>query len=96
MVEALFLVERTVQPDNDIRDGIRNVIINNDDGDADAVIIANAVTAVNALFPSPDAENKLPTGYFDLVSQIDVLSAGPLATDQDVLVYTREVGSVRT
>lgn len=95
MVEQLYLVERTTLPDNDVRDGIKAVVINNDDGDANDAIIANAIAAVNALFPA-GGEDKLPGGYFDTVNQLNDLSSGPLATDQDILVYKGEVGSVRT
>jgi hypothetical protein len=98
MAEALYLVERTEQPDNNLRDGIRNVIINNDDGDADAVIITNAIAAVNAALPAEaNFENKLPAGYFDTVNKVsDLVTTGDLRTDQDFLCYTREVVSVRT
>jgi hypothetical protein len=48
MAEALYLVERTTQGESEDRNRVRAVIINNDDGDADAVIIANVITALNA------------------------------------------------
>ena len=48
MVEALFLVERTVEFDNNLRDGIKAVIINNDDGDTNADAHADADTYTNA------------------------------------------------
>lgn len=97
MAEALFLVERTASVNND-RDGIRAVVINNDDGDSDAEIITAAIAAVNAALPA-DADvpdDKLPAGYFDTVTQVDDLTSGPLATDQDFLCFKQEVTSVRT
>ena len=97
MVEQLFLVERTDRPDNDVRDGIKTVIINNDDADTDAQIITAAILAVNTALPvDADAEAKIPAGYFDTVSPLTPLSAGPLATDLDILVHKAEVASTRT
>lgn len=99
MAEALFLVERTVPENMNDRDGIRAVIINNDDGDTDAQVIAAAIAAVNAALPA-DADvpdDKLPAGYFDTVNEIsDLVTAGSLRTDQDFLCFKQEVTSVRT
>ena len=96
MAEGLFLVERTLRPDNNVRDGIQAVIINNDDGDTDAQHIAAAILAVNTALPST-AEDKLPAGYFDTVNELsDLVTTGDLRTALDFLCFTREVTSVRT
>ena len=99
MVAALFLVTRTVS-NNEDKDGIRQVVINNDDGDADAVIAANAATAVNNDQPATtDAVNtseKLKSDYFDTVVQIGSTPAGPLATDQDFIAVGDSVSEVLT
>lgn len=99
MAEALFLVERTTQSDNDIRDGIKSVIINNDDADTNAQIIAAAIAAVNAALPADAgaASSKLPDGYFDTVNEVsDLVTAGDLRTDQDFLAFGAAVAEVRT
>lgn len=99
MAEALFLVERTAQTDNNVRDAIKTVVINSDDGKTDAQIIADAVAAVNAALPADAdaASNKLPDGYFDTVSTLSDLTSGPLATDQDFMTFGGDiVAEVRT
>lgn len=99
MAEALFLVERTVPLDMNDRDGIRAVVINEDDAQTDAQIITATISAVNAALPS-DADvpdDKLPAGYFDTVTNIsDLVTAGALRTDGDFLCFKQEVASVRT
>lgn len=98
MAEALYLVERTDYPVADDREGVRAVLINNDDGDADAVIIANVITALNAKLPvDAQADAKFPAGYFDTVNLVsDLVTTGDLRTDQDFIAFKAEVTSVRT
>ena len=103
MVEGLFLVRRTSQGVNDDRNQVRAVLINNDDGDADAVIIANAIAALNAAQPVGDGftagEPVYPAGYFDEVVDIDDLAGTTeenLRTDQDFIAFGSEVVAVKT
>ena len=98
MAEGLFLVERTSNMgDNNKRDAITAVVINNDDGDTDAQHIAAAVLAVNGDFPPESGfEDKIPAGYFDTVREISDLTSGPLATALDHIVFTQKVVEVVT
>lgn len=98
MAEALFLVTRTAQGVNDDRNQVREVIINNDDGDTDAQIIAAAIAALNAAQPvESGAEAVYPAGYFDTVNEIsDLVTAGVLRTDGDFLAFAPRVAAVTT
>ena len=102
MVAGLFLVTRTSQGVTQDRNQVREVIIHDDDGQTDAQIIQNCVDQLNSLFPTEskggdaDAENAYPVGYFDTVIQFGVVPEGPLATIDDMIAYTPEVGSVKT
>lgn len=96
MAETLFLVERTAYPVADDRDGVRAVVINEDDGQTNAQIIAATIAALNAALPS-DGEALFPAGYFDTVTNIsDLVTAGALRTDGDFLAFKQEVASLRT
>ena len=102
MAAGLFLITRTSQGVTQDRNLVREVILNNDDGQTDAQHIQQAVDGLNTLFPTEskggdaDAENAYPTGYFDTVVQIGAVPEGPLATDNDMIAYAPEVGSVKT
>jgi hypothetical protein len=98
MAEALYLVTRTDQGVNHDKNRVREVIINNDDGDADAVIITNTIAALNAAQPvEAGSEAVYPPLYFDTVNQIsDLVTAGDLRTDQDFIAFAPRVASVTT
>jgi hypothetical protein len=97
MAAGLFLVERTDQGDNSDRNGVRAIIVNDDDAQTDAQIIATAIATMNTTQAvESGAEDQYPAGYFQTVVQVGATPAGPLATDGDLLVYKREVMSVRT
>ena len=94
MAEALYLVERTTAVDGNDIDGVRSVLINNDDGDADADIIIAAVAALNA---ASGATGKFPAGYLDTVNEVsDLVTAGDLRTDQDFIAFPEKVVQVRS
>lgn len=91
MAEALYLVERTTAVDGNDVDGIRSVLINNDDGDSDALIITAAESAVNT------AGGALPAGYFDTVNKVsDLVTAGDLRTAQDFIAFPEKAFQLRT
>lgn len=100
MVAGLFLVERTSQGRNSDRNQVRAVVVNDDDAQTDAQIIATAIATLNTGAPTGDTfaagEDSYPAGYFDTVVQIGAAPAGPLATDGDLLAYPVEVFSART
>lgn len=81
MAEALYLVSKANadSPCETIIDGIHCVLINSDDGGTDAEIIAEAEAQVQTLHPVPD-------GYFDTVTAIGDLTAGPLKDDTDTMI----------
>ncbi len=92
MVAAIFLVTRTSQGVNQDKNQVREVIIHQDDGDSDAVIIAQAITGLNTQNPvESDAEPAYPAGYFDTVVQIGASPVANLATEFDFLAYTPRV-----
>lgn len=82
MAEALYLVTKASadSPQQDIVNGIHAVLINSDDGGADADIIAEAVAQVVA------GGHAVPDSYFDTVTAIADLTSGPLPTDEDVMI----------
>ncbi len=92
MAEALFLVTRTNQlGDNDMRNGVHAMLINNDDGDTDAVTIADAILRLNAHFGA----GSYPDGYFDTVQEVGDLTSGPAPDNGDIMVFLpREVVTV--
>ncbi len=92
MVAAIFLVTRTSQGVNDDRNRVREVVIFNDDGDSDALIIQNTVDALNTAQPvETDAEDVYPAFYFDAVEQIGASPAGFLDTEFDFLAFAPRV-----
>ena len=100
MAEGLFLLRRTSHAVSDDRNQVRSMLINNDDGDSDAVMIQAAVDALNANEPvETGAEKVYPDGYFDEVIDIDDLSGTTednLRTDQDFITFGAEIAQVKT
>jgi len=99
MAAGLFLITRTDQGVTNDRNRVREVILNNDDGQTNAQHIAQAITGLNASQPvesGANAEPVYPAGYFDTVVQIGATPAGPLATDNDYIAYAPEVVSAKT
>ena len=97
MTAAIFLVTRSVQGVNQDKNQVREVIIHQDDGDSDAVIIAQAITGLNTQNPvETGAEAAYPAGYFDAVVQIGASPVANLATEFDFLAYTPRVSEFDT
>ncbi len=97
MVAAIFLVTRTSQGVNQDKNQVREVIMHQDDGDSDAVIIAQAIAGLNTQNPvEADAEAAYPPGYFDTVVQIGASPVANLATEFDFLAYTPRVSEFDT
>lgn len=94
MVAGIFLVKRTSQGVNDDRNRVREVVMHNDDGDADAVIIQNAVDGLNTQNPvETGAGDAYPIGYFDTVVQIGASPVADLAAEFDFIAYTPAVAN---
>jgi len=83
MAEHLWLVRRGSKLNNvsvavsrnSERNGVRECLFNNDDGDDDATIIQNLVDALNADTPvGPGVTPVYPDGYFDEVFDVVDLS----------------------
>jgi len=96
MADALFLVQRTVQGVNDDRNRVREVVIFNDNGDADSLVIQNTIDALNAQTPVGDGltagEPVYPDGYFDTVTEIATATpAGPFGTEFDYIAFAPRV-----
>ena len=95
MVDAIFLVTRTVQGVNDDKNKVREVIFFNDDGDSDLLIAQNLVDILNTNTPrgdglpahAPAGDNVYPDLYFDTVVQIGATPVAPLGTEFDYLAY---------
>lgn len=97
MAEGLFLVRRTDQGVNNDRNRVREVLINEDDGQTDAQIIAATISALNAAQPVESGfENVYPDDYFDTVENIDDLTSGPLASDGDFVAFAPRITAVET
>ena len=101
MVDAIFLVKRNSQGVTNDRNLIREVLIFNDDQDADALIIQNTVDALNLADPveSNDGANPepvYPDFYFDTVVQVGASPAGPFDTEFDFLAYAPAVLELET
>ena len=111
MAEHLYLVRRLStatggdpQPrKTGDRNGLRQCLFNNDDGDSDAVIMQNLIDALNAVTPTGDfhtpGDNAYPDGYFDEVLDVSDLSGtgeDNLRTPGDFIALGPEVVSVTT
>lgn len=92
MVAAIFLVTRTQQGVNDDRNLVREVIMHQDDGDSDAVIIAQAITGLNTQNPVESGASAVyQAGYFDTVVQIGGAPVANLAAEFDFIAYAPHV-----
>lgn len=81
MAEALYLVTKdSDSPQQPFINGIHAVLINKDDGQTDAQIIASAVAQCVA------GGHTLTGGYFDTVTAVGDLTSGPLPTDVDAMI----------
>lgn len=90
MVEGLFYVTRSAAGARGLINGVRAVIVNNDDAETSAQHITAAIAACNAAFPkdgSTGATDPFPAGYFDTVAELSDLAAGPLKDDTDALIF---------
>lgn len=87
MAEALYLVTKdNFGAAESFINGVRAVVINKDDGQTDAQIIADAVAAAN----SANGVSVFPTGYFTTVTKVSDLSSGPLKDNKDAYVLMPE------
>ena len=94
MAQALHIITRTVQGVNDDRNLVREVIMNLDNADSDAVNLVAAVTAMNLLAPvESGAEAVYPAGYFDTITEFGLTPSGILGTDLDILAYAPRVAA---
>lgn len=85
MAAAIFLVtvDHPEKPVRALTDGVSAVLINHDDGDTDAQIIAAAATQCRAA-----GHHDIPdVGYFATVQQVDDLVAGPLKDAEDAMIF---------
>lgn len=97
MAAAIFLVTRTGQGVNDDRNGIREVIVHEDDAQSDAAIIAALIASMNATEKAGDPAgdfDQYPAGYFDTVSKIGLTPTAELDTDGNFLAYAPKVSSL--
>ena len=94
MAAAIFLVTRNVLGDsvNQDKNQVREMVLNQDDGDSDAVIILQAVANMNSENPvEGDAEPAYPADYFDTVVQIGATPVADLGTEFDYIAYPNRV-----
>ncbi len=94
MAAGIFLVTRTVQGVNQDINGIREVIVHEDDGQSDAAIIIALLTNMNTVEQAGEpagSQDQYPAGYFDTVLQIGATPVAALATDGDYLAYRPNV-----
>lgn len=100
MAEGLVYLTRTSQGVNDDRNRVRSMLMNTELTDSNAVIIADAVTLLNAaLGAEADAADVYPAGYFDTVVDISDLSGTGetnLRSDLDFIAWAEEVATVKT
>lgn len=81
MALQVYLISKAHGAGNKYVNGVSRVLVNNDDGDADAVKIANAEAAVVA------AGMPIPSGYFDSVELIGPPTAGIMTTEGDIVIF---------
>lgn len=96
MAAAIFLVTRTAGGVNQDINQVREVIVHNDDGDSDALIIQNLIDIMNTTEPAGDPSgdfNQYPDGYFDTVEQIGATPVASINTEFDYLAFTARVAS---
>lgn len=97
MAAAIFLVTRTIQGVNQDINGVREVIINIDDGDNDALKIQGTIDSMNAVEPAGDPSgdrNQYPDFYFDTVVQIGATPALNLGTEFDFIAFAPHVSQL--
>ncbi len=97
MVAGIFLVTRTVQGVNQDINGVREVIVHEDDAQTDAQIIAALLVNMNLVEPAGDpsgSQDQYPDFYFDTVVQIGATPALDLSTDGDYLAYAPRVAAL--
>lgn len=81
MALQIHLIKKAHGGGDEFIDGVTHVLFNNDDGDADAVIIANAEAACrSAGYALPDS------GYFDTVELIGPPTGGIMTTELDIVI----------
>lgn len=82
MVARLTLIEKDLSEGSEIINGVYAILINADDGDTDAVIIAEAIASAAVL------GHALPDDYFDNGTITHTITAGGLlAADEDSLIF---------
>jgi hypothetical protein len=87
MAEALYLCTKSQLGGGEtLINGCTAVIINEDDGETDAAILADAAEAASDAM-GLDADSLLPATYFDTATKISDLSSGPLKDDHDSYVF---------
>jgi hypothetical protein len=97
MVAGIFLVTRTGQGVNQDINGVREVIVHEDDAQTDAQIIAAVIASMNTTEPAGDpsgSQDQYPAGYFDTVVQIGASPVADLDTDGDYIAYAPRVAAL--
>lgn len=89
MAAGIFLVTKSgaEQPDNTIINDLHVMVVNADDGDSDAVIIAEAITVAVA------AGHPIQSGYFNTVEQLGAPTGGIMTTDLDAIILLRRTST---
>lgn len=96
MAAAIFLVTRTIGGVNQDINQVREVIVHNDDGDNDALIIQNLIDIMNTTEPAGDPSgdrNQYPDFYFDTVEQIGATPVASINTEFDFIAFAPRVSS---
>lgn len=88
LAEALYLVSRSNAAHTPLVNGVRAVLINADDAQTDAQIKAAAGTALSNVATGTDVDSSVRESYFDTVTKVSDLSAGPLKDNLDAYVFT--------
>lgn len=88
MAEALFIVSKTPAGGEHVVNDVRAVLINKDDGQTDAQIIADAVAQLNANAASATGIDPFPADYLDTVLNVSDLAAGALKDNKDMVIIT--------
>jgi len=94
MVAGIFLVTRTVQGVNQDINGVREVIVHEDDAHTNAAIITALLASMNAAEPAGDpsgSQNQYPAGYFDTVVQIGASPVADLDVDGNFIAFAPKV-----
>lgn len=88
MADTLYLVTRAAGDEGKTMiNGVFAVVINKDSGDTTAQKIAAAVAQCNAAAGAVEGPSVYPATYFDTVTAISDLGAGPLADINDCYVF---------